>query len=237
MTVDPGLDRALQLIRRVGLFQGVSEADALRLARQASFRELARGETLFHEGDAAATLYAVERGWLKVFKLSPRGNREVTLYLEGPRAVLSGVSAFLDDARLPASCVALEAACVLCLPAETVRHVAFHSPGVAQAVIQSLARRQGELLRRMEHLLFSDLGERLAAHLLAHAPTGVAYALPTNSELASLLGTVPELVSRKLGEFYRQGFIALSRRSVRVLDEDALRALTEEGRARAGKGH
>ncbi|AFZ68455.1 Crp/Fnr family transcriptional regulator [Deinococcus peraridilitoris] len=225
-------ERALSLIRLVSLFHGASEADVLTLARHGQFRQLRRTEALFHEGDRADALYAVESGWLKIFKLSPRGNREVTLYLEGPRQVVAGVSALIEDARLAASCVALEDACVLCLPADVVRHVTFHSPTVAQAVIGYFARRQGDLLHRMEQLLFSDLSERLAAHLLAsgaHSP----YALPTNSELASLLGTVPELVSRKLGEFYRQGFITLSRRTVRILDVEALRALAEgESRAR-----
>jgi CRP/FNR family transcriptional regulator, dissimilatory nitrate respiration regulator len=39
--------------------------------------------------------------------------------------------------------------------------------------------------------------------------------------------TVPELVSRKLGEFYRQKFIGLHRKSVEILDEQALRRLAE----------
>jgi CRP/FNR family transcriptional regulator, dissimilatory nitrate respiration regulator len=50
--------------------------------------------------------------------------------------------------------------------------------------------------------------------------------LPSNSELASLLGTVPELISRKLGEFYRQGWIRLERRRVWIVQPESLRTLT-----------
>ena len=60
--------------------------------------------------------------------------------------------------------------------------------------------------------------------LLEHAATE-PHALPTNSELAALLGTVPELISRKLGEFYRLGLIELERRQVRVLDRAELERL------------
>ncbi|MFB9992779.1 helix-turn-helix domain-containing protein [Deinococcus oregonensis] len=49
--------------------------------------------------------------------------------------------------------------------------------------------------------------------------------LPTNSTLAAELGSVPEVVSRKLGEFYRLGLIALERRTVRVTDAVRLREI------------
>ena len=82
----------------------------------------------------------------------------------------------------------------------------------------------------MESLVFSELGERLAAYLLEHA--AAPWPLPTNSELAALLGTVPELVSRKLGEFYRLGVIRLERRVVQVVDRPALTELAGQAAAR-----
>jgi CRP-like cAMP-binding protein len=101
----------------------------------------------------------------------------------------------------------------------------YRSPALAEAVLTHFARRHADLLARMEDLLFSDLNAWLAAHLLDQTPPGDCYALPTNSDLAALLGTVPELVSRKLGEFYRQNYIGMHRRSVWILDEWALRRL------------
>ncbi|WP_045234479.1 Crp/Fnr family transcriptional regulator, partial [Deinococcus pimensis] len=135
----------------------------------------------------------------------------------------------------PAGAVALEDATVLCLPAQLVRDVAFHSPALARGVVSYFARRQRDLIERLQTLLFSELDERLASHLLVMTRREAVYRLPTNSELASLLGTVPELVSRKLGEFYRQGFVDLHRRELRVLNEAALTALAEGKRRRAAR--
>jgi CRP/FNR family transcriptional regulator len=225
-------ERAVTLLKHLPLLHGADADDVAALAHGAAWREVPRGTVLFDEGAPATSLYAVERGWFKVIKLSPRGDREVTLHVDGPRQVLGGSSAFLEGADTPASAVALEDASVLCLPAELVRHVAFHSPALAQGVITYFARRQRDLIARLETLLFSEVDERLAAHLLARTRRRDVYRLPTNSELASLLGTVPELVSRKLGEFYRQGFIDLHRRELRVLNEAALTALSEGKRRR-----
>jgi CRP/FNR family transcriptional regulator, dissimilatory nitrate respiration regulator len=100
------------------------------------------------------------------------------------------------------------------------------SLALSASAIRFLARRQLGLTRRLEQLFFTELGSRLGAYLLEYASND-GFALPTNSELASLIGTVPELVSRKLGEFYRLGWIRLERRRVWVVDSRALRDLVE----------
>lgn len=211
------LARAEALLRHAPVFQGVEGPELRPLAALATFRVLRRGEHLFQVGEALDTLYLVSSGSVRVYRLARGGTRELTLHVEGPRQLVAGVAAFGSRALAPASAVALHTPTeVLCLPAGAVRERVFGTPALAQAVIAYFARRQAELLARMEGLVFSELGERLAAYLLEHADS--PHALPTNSELAALLGTVPELVSRKLGELYRLNLIVLERRTVRVTD-------------------
>lgn len=218
------LSSAERLLGQAPIFRGADPADLMPLAALASFRLLARGEHLFRAGDPVDTLYIVSSGSVRVYRLVRGGTRELTLHVEGPRQVVAGVAAFEAQARYPASAVALSTPTeVLALPAAAVRERVCGTPALAGAVIAYLARRQAELLARVEQLVFSELGERLAAYLLEHA--GEPHALPTNSELAALLGTVPELVSRKLGEFYRLNLIHLERRTVRVVDAAELARL------------
>lgn len=220
---------AERLLRHAPLFQGADPADLCPLAALAVFRTLARGEHLFREGDAADTVYLVSSGSVRVYRLARGGTRELTLHVEGPRQLVAGVAAFGSRTAAPASAVALQTPTeVLCLPAEAMRERVYSTPAPARAVIAHFARRQVELLSRVEGLLFSELGERLAAYLLEHAAG--PHLLPTNSELAALLGTVPELVSRKLGEFYRLNLIVLERRTVRVLDAAELARLARGNR-------
>ncbi|GGJ75428.1 Crp/Fnr family transcriptional regulator [Deinococcus aquiradiocola] len=217
-------ERAAQLLRLSAAFQVARESDVRELAALARPRTLPRGALVFRQGEPASSLYVVETGLLRVSRLNASG-RELTLMLGGPRQLVAGVSAFVQDATYSASCTALEDSQVLVLDAAAVRQLTCRSPALAEAVLTYFARRHADLLTRMEDLLFSDLNARLAAHLLDQTPCSDGYALPTNSELAALLGTVPELVSRKLGEFYRQRHITLHRRSVRILDEAALQRL------------
>lgn len=228
------LARAEALLRHAPVFQGAEAADLRPLAALATFRTLRRGEHLFEAGELLDTVYLVGSGSVRVYRLARGGTRELTLHVEGPRQLVADVAAFGTRALAPASAVALHTPTeVLCLPAGAVRERVFGTPALAQAVIAYLARRQAELLARMEGLVFSELGERLAAYLLEHAAQ--PHALPTNSELAALLGTVPELVSRKLGEFYRLNLIHLERRTVHVTDPAELARLARRPGAGEGK--
>ncbi|MDV6374718.1 Crp/Fnr family transcriptional regulator [Deinococcus arenicola] len=228
-------DRALSLLSRAPIFQNAREDDLLPLAALGHFSSLSRGQHLFQAGQPIESLYVVASGSVRVYRLARGGRRELTLHVEGPRQLVAGVAAFQSRAVYPAHAQALQTPTeMLALPVDAVREEVFNTPTLAQAVIGYFARRQAELLGRLDSLVFSELGERLAAYLLDHA-ADAPHALPTNSELAALLGTVPEIVSRKLGEFYRLGLIVLERRTVRVCDAAELARLAgslEEGTTR-----
>ena len=51
----------------------------------------------------------------------------------------------------------------------------------------------------------------------------------TKSQLASLLGTIPETLSRILGKMIKQGLIESEGHQIKILDRPTLQALAEEG--------
>lgn len=220
------IERASHLLRLTPLFSGANSEEVTALAGLGRFQTLERGEHLFREGEAISSLYVVERGSVRVFRLSRGGTRELTLHVDGPRQPVALVAAFQQRAMYPASAQALQSGTeVLALPMQEVLSAVLHSPSLAQAALGYFARRQAELIHRIDQLVFTELGGRLAHYLLENALS--PHQLPNNSELAALLGTVPELVSRKLGDFYRLGFIRLERRRVQVLNTEELRKLAQ----------
>jgi CRP/FNR family transcriptional regulator, dissimilatory nitrate respiration regulator len=192
------LENQLQLLKNTSIFRDVLETDLLELVRQCRVKAFQSGETAYLEGDVAENVFVVSSGYFKTFSSSPDGARELTLSVEGSRQVLGLVAALLEPS--------------------------VHAANLAKASLRFLANRHSKLIRRTEQLFFSELNQRLAVYLLEHA-TSAGFLLPTNSELASQLGTVPELVSRKLGEFYHQGFIRLEKRRVWLEKTEALKTL------------
>ncbi|WP_019550635.1 Crp/Fnr family transcriptional regulator [Thermus scotoductus] len=213
-------------LKQVPLFRDLNPEDLKALEGEARARRLKRGEVLFLEGEPVRSLFVVEKGLIKVYKLDPEGRKQVVLHLEGPGRVLAEVALFLERPTYPASAEALEESQVLAIPKERFFQLAEARPPLARALIRYLARRQGQLLHLLDRLVFHEVRERLAEYLLETLATeGQGFLLPTNSELAALLGTVPEAVSRNLGELYRQGLIRLQGRRVYVDRLEDLRSL------------
>jgi CRP/FNR family transcriptional regulator, dissimilatory nitrate respiration regulator len=216
------LEIQLQLLKNTSIFRDVLESDLLELLRQSRAKTFQIGETVYLEGDVASNVFVVSSGYFKTFSSSPDGARELTLSVEGSRQILGLVAAFLEPKIYAASCVVLETGVLICIPNDVFQRALERSPNLAKACLQFLASRHTKLIRRTEQLFFSELNHRLAVYLLEHASIE-GFQLPTNSELASQIGTVPELVSRKLGEFYRQGFTRLEKRRVWLENIDALK--------------
>lgn len=214
---------------QVPLFRELLPEDLRTLAGAARVRTLSKGEPLFLEGDPVTHLYAVLKGLIKVYKLDPEGRKQVVLHLEGPYRVLAEVALLLERPTYPASAEALGESEVLAIPKEVFFGLLETSPLLARALLRYLARRQGQLLHLLDRLVFHEVGERLAEYLLARLEAeGQGFTLPTNPELAALLGTVPEAVSRNLGRLYREGLIRLSGRRVEIPNPQALRGRIRE---------
>lgn len=210
-------------LKQVPLFRDLNLEDLKALEGEARARRLRRGEVLFLEGEPVRSLFVVERGLIKVYKLDPEGRKQVVLHLEGPGRVLAEVALFLDRPTYPASAEALEDSQVLAIPKERFFQLVEARPPLARALIRYLARRQGQLLHLLDRLVFHEVRERLCEFLLEKlSQEGQGFHLPTNPELAALLGTVPEAVSRNLGQLYRQGLIQLKGRRVEIPNPQAL---------------
>ncbi|THF68241.1 Crp/Fnr family transcriptional regulator [Deinococcus sp. Arct2-2] len=211
----------LALLRLTPLFTEASAEALGPLVGVARVLDVAAGTVLARQGDAADCLFIVQSGTVHASSFAA-GGRELTLFVAGARQVTGGSEVFLNSAPYTATLTTLTPARVLSLPASQVRQTVFASPDLSRALVAHLARREAELTARMQRLVLTELGARLAAYLLEYAHPG-AFPLPTNSTLAAELGSVPEVVSRKLGEFYRLGLISLERRTVRVTDAGRLR--------------
>lgn len=228
MNLDNPLN-VVDILARSPLFEELKQEDLLALALQAQPRALAKGETLFFQGDPVTSLYLVVSGLIKVYRPDSKGDRQVVLHLEEPYRLVAAVAMFLERPSYPASAEALEDTTLLAIPKDAFFALVDSRPRFARALIHFLAKRQGQLVHLLDRLVFHEVGARLAEYLLARAEAeGEGFRLPTNPEIAALLGTVQEAVSRKLGQFFRQGLIRLKNRQVWISNRKELQQLADE---------
>jgi CRP/FNR family transcriptional regulator len=94
-----------------------------------------------------------------------------------------------------------------------------------------LSRRLRTFLTLVDNLSLKEVPGRLAAHLLylsdQERGTDTLDLDISKGQLAALLGTIPETLSRILGKMSKQRYIGLEGRRVRILDRNGLTELAE----------
>lgn len=184
------------------------------------------GSALIAEGHVPDGVYVVLRGRVNLVRMGD-GGRDLILSTLGPGDVL-GESCAFDRAGMSTSAVAATPVELLRVPAEAV---AAHVRREPETMIR-LVRLLGDKLRDIENVASSlalhDVEERLRRTLArlclrqgrrAPATTGWILApVPTQSELARMVGSCRETVSRTLSAMARNGLVSSSGRRM-LIDE------------------
>lgn len=195
-----------------------------------SRRRVARGASLYHNGDGFDSLYAVRSGAFKTVGVSRQGEEKITgFHLPGELLGLEAIS----SGRHGYSAVALEDSEVCVLPFAQLERMATSMPALQHQLFRVLSgdisRDEGLLL-----LLGSMAAEqRLAAFLLSlarrHKRLGYSdtrFTLRmTREEIGNYLGLTLETVSRLLSRFQREALITVHQREIELRNPARLREI------------
>ena len=217
------------MLKRTSLFEGLDEAHLHELVALSRKRSLGRNESLFVEGDAAAGLYVMIRGRVKVFKSSSKG-REQTLMIMGAGEPVGEV-AVLSGETYPASAETLERSEVLYVPRQVFLNMVAREPEVAMRLLAALSARLRSFATLIEDLSLREVGGRLAAYLLSLDMRGQANEVVelelSRTQLAATVGTVPETLSRAFQQLNRAGAVETHGRKIVIRDRGALQRMAE----------
>jgi CRP/FNR family transcriptional regulator len=206
------------------LFKGLAEPLLRRLTEIAVEKRFRRGETIFTEGSVSGGFYLVAEGQVKVFKMAPDG-REHILYVLGAGEPF-GLAPMFNGQHFPASAACMTATSALFFPRpDFVALVAAH-PDLALAVLSVQSQRMRRFTAAIESLALKGTPERLAAHLLYLTEQQgrvdqVMLDMP-KKQLANLLGTSAETLSRIFNDMSAAGLIRVDGRQISLLNYPAL---------------
>jgi CRP/FNR family transcriptional regulator len=199
----------------------------------ATRRRVKRGTTLFRNGEAFQSLFAVRTGFFKTCVTAEDGRDQVTGFQMAGEVI--GLDGIVND-RHTCDAVALEDAEVCVMPFDRISELS-REVGALQHHLHRIMSR--EIVR--EHGVMLLLGtmraeERLAAFLLnlvqrLHARGFSRSELVlrmTRQEIGSYLGLKLETVSRTFSRFAEEGLIEVRHRHVRILDVDKLKGLLSQ---------
>lgn len=211
------------------LFEGLSREELAAIAQLARQQSYGKGDIIFHQGDEGNGFYIIQSGRIKVFQLSASG-REQILHIFGEGDHFAEVPAF-DGKPFPASAAALEPANVLFFPRQFFFTLLEQNPVLTINMLKSFARHARRFSHLVDHLSLHEVPGRLAIYLLQlseRSQQANSVVLDLNKgQLAAMLGTIPETLSRVFYKLSREGIIAVDGSTITLLDRETLQQLAE----------
>lgn len=217
-----------QHLAQIPYFGSLDGKGLAAIARHVRRRNFAEGDVILVEGKPCDGLYFVVTGQVRLVRGSAEGREHVTGVL-GPGATFNDVAVF-DGGPNPDGAVAIGTTTVGLIPKAAMTALIDRHPELARAALKLLSARQRTLGTIVEDLALRDVTTRVArlllgcmgrhTHIVEKAPD--ACARITHQEIASMVGSVREVVQRALKELERDGAISLARGRIDVRDHEKL---------------
>jgi CRP-like cAMP-binding protein len=214
-------------VRALALFQDLPEAAFDALSASASYRKLAKGDVLCNRGDPSNALYVLLHGQLQVSHDALDGEKVAVNLHVGPAAI--GELGVIDGQPRSSDISALTAAEVAMVPRSTVLTILSGDPMASMAMLKHLTAMIRHLTQHQTILALPTASQRVCAliYQLASKQGDDKIAMHLQSinqrELAAMVNTTRETVSRTLGDLAHQGIVQKVGHKFRVLNAHLLR--------------
>ncbi len=214
------------------LFEGLPPKQYEALASIVVDQTLKRGQMIFSEGDEGTGFFMIVSGRVKIFKLSAEGKEQI-LHIMGPGEPFGEVAVF-SGKRFPASAQGLMETRVFFFPRAAFMELIGKDPTLAANMLAVLSARLRKFAALVEDLSLKEVPGRLAAYLLSLSDRrkGAAHVEleVSKNQLAALLGTIPETLSRILARMGTQKLIKATGRRIQIVDRQQLEELASGAR-------
>ena len=189
---------------------------------------LPAGQAVFRRGAPCRNYLVVIEGSVRVQALASNG-REITLYRvrDGQSCVIT-TSCLISTESYPAEGVTEVDTSALVVPQAVFDEALGSSAEFRRFVFANQGLRLGDLIQRVEDVMFGRIDVRLARLLLSLSEQGTQSVAMTHQQLASELGTAREVISRQLKQFEGQGWVVIGRGSIAVKAPEMLDELAQD---------
>jgi CRP/FNR family transcriptional regulator len=223
------------------------KSDQAPPCRPVSYR---RGTILFEQGQPVVGVYSICSGWLKVARRTVRG-KVAGLDVCSPGDLLGAQELLADEPVFESYAQALSEVTVIWLDRSYLFDLMGRFSQLLLAFVQRTAQLNEAVQHRLSHALHAGLEEKIAYLISylhkkqtfvqmcvgggqAHKQTCRSTFLTrddklalSNYDIAELVGSTPETVSKVLCDFVKRGLISRDRCHIEVLDHHGLAEIGE----------
>lgn len=194
-----------------------------------------KGEIIFTPGDYFDYLFIVNKGRVKLSKISAMGKEQILKILEVGDFI--GELSLFKNSVLTNSAEAMEKTEICIIKSEKVREIIMERPEIALKFLEKYTERIRHSEEIIEQISLRDVEQRIASYLISEVEKNniknknneyTINLTVSKGVLASMLGTTQETLSRKLSVLQEEGFIRLEgQRKIVITDMESINDIKE----------
>ncbi|HEU4845645.1 MAG TPA: Crp/Fnr family transcriptional regulator [Burkholderiaceae bacterium] len=217
-------------LRKIPLLSDLSEEDMQRVRADIRLRQYSKRDIVLQKGAAGDALLFLLTGQLQVIDVTEDG-RAIGLRMLAPGDFF-GEIAVINGSMRSASVVALSPVLVALLPRATALHLFSHSPSVANQMLRFLAEKVQRDSEFRALLSIHNTAKRIYTFLellkeKKEDNQEVVENLPTHQDIANMINTSRETVTRTLLTLAQQGIIKKGTHRLIIVNPQALQKLAQ----------
>jgi len=210
------------LLQENFLFQGVEPAAMESIAGKLPMATCRPGQVIYQPGETGEALFILKAGHVRLYRIAADG-RKLVLATVGPGTAFGDMSV-LGQSMVGSFAEAIEDSTICIMSRVDIEQIVLEHPQVGIRMVELLSERLRDAENRLEQMAFAPVSTRLARLLVALAD-GSEIAGHSHQDLAEMIGTSRETVSRALVEFKTFGWVEIDRRCIRITNLSALEEL------------
>lgn len=209
-------------LKAIPLFTGLDDHELARILQVATRHRFKKDTVVFFEEEAGESFFVIDKGRVKVSRLSNSGKEIILAILRGHD--FFGEMSVLDNAPRSATVIAIEDTELVKIRRSEFHKVLHDHPEIAIKMLATFSERLRKANEKIGNLALLDVYGRVARVLLdmaqeqgtTRADGTVAFRRPTHQEIASTIGTSRETVSRTLSDLQKRGYIDIVGKEIRI---------------------
>ena len=206
------------MLREIPLFSRLDDKALGNLEKAAIKRAYPKNTILISKGDKSDQLFVVLKGKLKV-AITDASGKEIIMSFLGAGDYF-GEMAMIDGESRSATIMTTQASEVLTISRDDFHRTLLSSPDLMFELLKVLARKVRIATDKLESLAFEDVYGRLVKLLIQlarpHDGVWIVEESLTHQEIANMIGSSREMVTRILKALTSGGYISVDRKRITI---------------------
>jgi CRP/FNR family transcriptional regulator, cyclic AMP receptor protein len=223
------IEEVIKVLSEFTLFKELNNYELGKISDIAITREWKKQSHIFLQGDPLENVYFIYDGKIKIYKSDINGKEQiVTIAKKGDMFPHVG---FFRKGEYPAYAEVLDQSTLIAIPISKFENVLIENPELCIKVFKVLGEKIVDLQNRLEEQILNNTYEQIIKLLIRLAQkygkeqedgTILLKSEFTNKDLASMIGTTRETISRTLTKMKKDELIEVDDQGNMLLDIDVL---------------